>query len=160
MVAGVLAVAGVSPAASAPSAGWKFARWGMTPAQLGAASHGAVPAGEGARYAAMTGEYAMGQFKFSVAFDYAPPRADPGDIDPRTLQLNAVQLRLDSASGACAELEAYLGAVYGKPDRTLPGGPAGLLWNSKVLGDDVTYYSWDQQKTCSVMYMTLGGHDN
>jgi hypothetical protein len=158
MVGALVAVCvGLSSAIAAQSSGWQFARWGMTPMQLGAASHGGVPAGEGSTYDQMTGEYAMGRFKFDVGFAYAPRRDDPGNNDPNNLQLNAVQLNLDFASGTCAELKDYLKTLYGKPDRTFARGPGGMLWNRKAIGDDVEYYAFDDKKLCTVTYMTLGG---
>src|SRR5579872_6450378 len=135
------ALAGAQAAQFAPSGGWEFARWGMNPDELRAASHGAVSAGN-ASYDLLRREYSMAKFKFNVVFDYVPPRDDPGNTNPEALKLDAVLLNLDLKSGRCAELTTYLQGIYGKPDRTFASGPAGLLWSSAKLGDDIEYYTW------------------
>ena len=159
LVAGgcLLALAAGAGSPSVSSTGWDFAKWGMTPAQLRAASHGTVPVNN-AGYDTMKGEYSMGKFKFDVQFDYIPPADDPGNQDPKFLKLNAVLLDMNANSGSCTDLTAYLTTAYGKPDRTFSAGPAGYLWSNKKIGD-VQYSTWDKNKTCSVMYMPQGGHD-
>ena len=156
--AGLVATSAVAAPASpqAPTPGWQFVRWGMTPAELRAASNGAVPANTDPGYDRMKGEYAMGKFKFDVVFDYHPPANDPGNTDPSTLGLDAVMLDLNLKSGSCAKLEAYLKTLYGPPDRTADKGPAGDTWSRKDIGDDVSYSTFDPKKACSVMYMALG----
>ena len=160
MVLGFLAAANAPGAQPAPSPGWEFARWGMTPGQVGAASHGAVPAGEHSSYDTLARQYSMDKFKFNVGFDYKPRPADPGNIDRKNLVLDAVLLNLDFNSGTCADLAAYLHKIYGEPDRTFTAGPTGFLWNRKDIGDDVEYYTWDEHRGCTVMYMPLGGYDS
>jgi hypothetical protein len=98
----------------------------------------------------------MAKFKFDVVFDYAPPRDDPGNTNPNSLKLDAVLLNLDFKSGTCAELTSYLKSIYGKPDRTFASGPTGFLWHRKELGDDIQYSTWNERKSCTVMYMPLG----
>jgi hypothetical protein len=159
LAAAACLLAATAGAGSPPmsSTGWEFAKWGMTPAQLRAASHGAVPKSN-AGYDAMAGKYSMGKFKFDVVLDYSPRAGDPGNYDPRNLIFNAALLNLDASSGSCTDLTAYLETAYGKPDRTFSAGPAGYLWTNKKIGD-VQYSTWDGNKTCSVMYMPFGGHD-
>ena len=158
-VIGLLAtLAGAQAAQPRPSGGWEFARWGMSPEQLRAASRGAVSAGSPG-YDRLSREYSMAKFKFNVVFDYVPPQDDPGSTNPDALKLNAVLLNLDFKSGTCAELTAYLESTYGKPDRTFANGPGGFLWHNKELGDDIEYSTWNEHKSCTVMYMPLGaGH--
>ena len=159
LAAGLLVTSADAPREPpAASPGWEFARWGMTPNQVGAASHGAAPAGKDSRYDTLAREYSMGKFKFNVVFDYKPSPDDPGNTDPRKLFLDAVLLNLDLSSGTCAELADYLRKIYGAPDRTFSAGPAGFLWNRKDIGDDVNYYTWNEHRGCTVMYMTLGGY--
>lgn len=98
----------------------------------------------------------MAKFKFDVVFDYVPPRDDPGNTNSDVLKLDALLLNLDFKSGTCAELTTYLKSTYGKPDRTFASGPAGFLWHRRELGDDIQYFTWNERKSCTVMYMPLG----
>ena len=151
-VAGVLAAfAGAALASSVSPTGWEFAKWGMTSAQVRAASHGAVHQGsaDGA-YDVMPREYIMGQFRFNVTFDYR----SRSNFEPQDLVLEAVSLDLDAKSGTCAQLDAYLRSIYGKPARTSASGPAGDDWSTKQLGD-VSYSTWDGKK-CTLLYMAYG----
>ena len=153
------ALAGAQASSPAvPSKGWEFARWGMSPEQLRAASHGSVPAGNPGSDL-MSRKYSMGKFKFKVVFDYEPPRDDPGNSDLKALKLDAVLLNLDLGSGTCAELTTYLKRIYGKPDQTSASGPAGYFWHNIKLGDDIQYSTWNEYKGCSVMYTPLSAHN-
>jgi hypothetical protein len=155
-IAGLLAVlAGAQAAQFVPPKAWEFARWGMNPEQLRAASRGAVSTGSPG-YDRMIREYSMAKFKFDVVFDYVPPHEDPGNNNPKTLRLDAVLLNLNLKSGTCAELTAYLKNIYGKPNQVFASGPAGFLWHEKELGDDIEYSTWNEHKGCTVMYMPLG----
>jgi len=124
------ALAGAQATQFATSGGWEFARWGMNPDELRAASHGAVSAGN-AGYDLLRREYSMAKFKFNVVFDYVPPHDDPGNTNPDALKLDAVLLSLSLKSGTCSELATYLKSIYGKPDRMFARGPAGFLWHKK-----------------------------
>ena len=155
-VIGLLAaLAGAQAAQIIPSGGWEFARCGMSPEQLRAASRGAVSVGSPG-YGRLSREYSIAKFKFNVVFDYVPPRDDPGNTNPDALKLDAVLLNLDFKSGTCAELTTYLKSTNGTPDRTFASGPAGFLWHTKELGNDIQYFNWNVRKSCTVMYMPLG----
>src|SRR5690348_9931614 len=99
-------LAGAQASQPVRSGGWEFARWGMGPEQLRAASHGAVSESSPG-YDRMSHKYSMAKFKFDVVFDYVPPRDDPGNTNPNSLKLDAVLLNLDFKSGTCAELASY-----------------------------------------------------
>lgn len=144
-----------SPATvAAKTPGWEFARWGMSPAQVRAASRGAVIAAEGG-VDSLTGEYAMGSFRFNVDIDYQPKPDDPGNTAEDNLILDGVVLSLDAKSGSCTALVAYLKTTLGKPDRTTTQGPLNLDWNKKAIGDHITYFSWPD-KSCGVEYGPYG----
>jgi hypothetical protein len=143
-----------SAAMAAKTPGWEFARWGMTPAQVRAASHGVV-IGTVAGVDSLTGDYAMGPFKFNVDIDYQPRPDDPGNSAADNLILGGVVLSLEARSGSCPALAAYLKTIYGKPDRTTTQGPLNLDWRKKAIGDDITYFSWPD-KSCGVRYGPYG----
>ena len=155
VVALLVALRAAQATPSVPSKGWEFVRWGMNPMQLRSASHGAVSAGS-AGYDFLRREYSMDKFKFNVVFDYVPPQNDPGNNNLDTLELNAVLLNLRLESGSCAELATYLKSIYGKPDQAFASGPVGILWHKREFGNDIQYYTWNERKGCSVMYMPLG----
>src|SRR5690242_3041299 len=78
-VIGLLApLAGAQALQPVPSGGWEFAKWGMSPEQLRAASHGVVSKSS-LGYDRMSRQYSMAKFQFNVVFDYVPPRDDPGN---------------------------------------------------------------------------------
>jgi hypothetical protein len=143
-----------SAAMATKTPGWEFARWGMTPAQVRAASHGVV-IGTEAGIDSLTGEYAMGPFKFNVDIDYQPRPDDPGNSAAGNLILGGVVLSLDARTGSCPALAAYLKTIFGKPDRTTTQGPLNLDWRRKAIGDDITYFSWPD-KSCGVRYGPYG----
>src|SRR5690348_3143569 len=87
-VIGLLAPLAGAQAQLVPSGGWEFAKWGMSPEQLRAASHGAVSAGSPG-YDRMSREYSLAKFKFNVVFDYVSPRDDLGTTNPDALKLDA-----------------------------------------------------------------------
>ncbi len=151
MVASSLA-ASTSPAP--PADGWQFARWGMNASELRTASHGRVRKASDGDYDMLAGGYSMGKFRFAVNFDYTGPADDPATTDPTKRGLEAVMLNLDTKSGTCVQLEAYLKTKYGKPTQILTSAPAGARWSTKALGD-IDYSTFDGKK-CSVMYEAFG----
>ena len=155
LVLALVAAPAVALAASpAAPPGWSFAQWGATPAQLRAASHGAVQAGAGGADQ-LKAEYALGAFKFRVAFDYAPKPDNPGDTDADNLVFDGVTLSLDPKSGGCAALAAYLPKLFGKPDRVTTEGPLGIWWYKKDGAYDIDYYSFPD-KSCGIQYGPIG----
>lgn len=135
--------------------GWDFAKWGMTPAQLRAASHGMIsPSGTG-ELDSLNGEYSIGPFKFTVDFNYTPRSDDPGNYSDDNLVFDGVTMGLDLKSGTCAGLAAYLPKVYGKPSRTTTLGPQGYWWYKKDSAYDINYYSWPD-KSCGIEYSPIG----
>jgi hypothetical protein len=148
--------AGAQGASAAKTPGWEFARWGMTPAQVRAASNGTVKATAPGGADSLNAEYVMGSFKFFVDIDYAPRPADPGNSAEDNLVLVGITMALDPTSGSCSDLVAYAKKIFGKPDKTTTQGPLNLDWRKKDLGDDITYYSWPD-KSCGIEYGPLGG---
>jgi len=136
--------------------GWTFAKWGLSPAQLRAASHGTVHAGSGGPDL-LKSEYAVGAFKFRVEFDYGPKPDNPGDTDEDNLVFDGVTMGLDPKSGTCAALAAYLPKVFGKPDRVTSQGPLGLWWYKQDGAYDINYYSFPD-KSCGISYGPVGDH--
>jgi hypothetical protein len=142
-------------ATAAKTPGWEFARWGMTPAQVRAASHGTVKDTAAGSADSLNGEYVMGQFKFFVDIDYAPRPDDPGNSAEDNLILVGINMNLDPKSGSCSELVAYSKKIFGKPDKTTTQGPLYLDWYKKDIGNDIGYYSWPD-KSCGIEYGPLG----
>lgn len=135
--------------------GWTFAKWGLTPAQLRAASHGTVRAGASGSPDQLNEEYAIGAFKFRVEFNYAPKPDNPGDTDEDNLVLDGITMGLDLKSGDCAALAAYLPKAFGKPDRVTRQGPLGYWWYKKGQAYDINYYSFPDRR-CGIAYAPIG----
>lgn len=127
----------------------------MTPAQVRAASHGAVKDTEAGSARSLNGEYAMGHFRFSVDLNYQPRPEDPGNFADDNLVLGGITMSLDDKSGTCTELVVYLTQLFGKPDHATTQGPLNLDWHKKEIGDDITYFSWPD-KSCGVEYGPYG----
>jgi len=135
--------------------GWNFAKWGIAPAQLRAASHGAVSASQSGGPDTLDEPYSIGTFKFTGEFDYMPRREDPGNSAEDNLIFDGITMSLDLHSGTCAQLAAYLPEVFGKPDRTTKEGQVGYWWYKKDQAYDINYYSWPD-RSCGIEYSPIG----
>jgi hypothetical protein len=156
MVLSLVAAPTVALAASAAAPpGWDFVKWGMTPTQLRAASHGTVHPDKSGDLDFLNGEYSIGTFKFTVEFGYSSRPDDPGNFAQDNLVFDGITMGLDLKSGTCAGLAAYLPRVFGKPDRTTTEGPQGYWWYKKDLAYDINYYSWPD-KSCGIEYSPIG----
>jgi len=155
LAAALLSVLVAPTTVLAASPGWEFARWGMTPAEVRAASHGSVRAGESSGYDTLDGEYPMGRFKFAVVFNYEPHPDDPGNSSESNLRLGGVGMKLDLKSGACAQLGAYLTRRLGHPDHATTEGPPAYKWRKQDLGDEIDYTSWPDG-SCGIQYSPIG----
>lgn len=111
-------------------ADWQYTRWGMTPAEVAAASNGMVEVGtgdlkdayDGAQIGA-TGTYAAGKFRFQASFYFIGGK------------LADVHLRL--VGGDPYALKASLLGVYGKPFSDVEGGFDVTTWHDQPKNNRV-----------------------
>jgi hypothetical protein len=146
-LAGALAVLAASTAAASPpqGAGWTFAHWGMTPAQVRTASAGKVHADpDMADNDILDGDTAIGAMKFMVRFGYEHGR------------LASVTLDIDSgldADNPCAPVRAWLKKTYGAPALTSEGGYNNQEWPDRKTGNTVQLSFLGQGETvCHLIY--------
>lgn len=100
---------------TAAKADWQYTRWGMTPAQVAAASGGKVLAGVGrpgdrvdGQEVGAIGSYTSGVFKFEAVFYFVGGRL--------------ADIRLNLIAGDRYALKSSLDGVYGRPFRESGGG--------------------------------------
>jgi hypothetical protein len=109
-----IAFVGLACVATPAMADWQYTRWGMTPAQVAVASHGAATTGNGepgervqGQEVGATGTYASGDFKFRSVFYF-----DRGKL---------VDIRLKLIGGNQNDLRNSLDGLYGKPFKEYKG---------------------------------------
>lgn len=107
-IAGGLACVGLALGGSAARADWQYTRWGMTPGQVVAASHGAVSTSSGdpgdhveGEEVGASGTYASGDFKFRAVFYFINDKL--------------ADIRLKLLGSDPYALKNSLDGVYGKP---------------------------------------------
>jgi hypothetical protein len=142
----IIAVAAISAAAPA-QAHWQFTRWGMTPAQVMAASSGTARKGEGDASAQgdatrqVVGDYAAGSFKFAVSYWF-----DGSGLARITMS------QKDDAM--CRELQRDLTARYGEPVEYEGGSVQRRMWADKPSGNRVVLISTNLA-FCELQYAPL-----
>jgi hypothetical protein len=116
--------------ATSAEANWQYTKWGMTPAQVITASHGAVgwrpvknPKADG-RANEVGGSYIADNRTFDVSFDF------------RNGRLSSVALETDM----CATLLPDLETKYGEPQILADGSFPEWRWRDKIRNDDVVLF--------------------
>lgn len=129
-----------------PTPGWQYARWGMTPSEVAAASSGRVvvvedssPAGRrGQTLAEGTAE--AGPFSLNAKFGFHNGR------------LSGVYLTA-AGQADCGNLANALDDLYGPEDRTSVRDDSFRSWRLPELNTAVAYYS--EGATCSLRYTAI-----
>lgn len=127
----MLAVAsGLVTFASPANAHWQYTKWGMTPAQLIAASEGRAEVGSGAKSAQgedtldAKGSFTTGDYNFDADFWFGASG----------LSMVALKLRDDMQ---CLSLQRDLLAKYGEPVEFSGGTVQRRMWSDKVASNRV-----------------------
>jgi len=122
------AAAGAATAAQ-PAGGWEFAHWGMTRAEVRAASAGKAHQHDDTNDT-VDGGASVGPFKLQVLLQYASPDDDAG--------LTMVILALDGPDRECPALRPYLAKTYAAPGEAWAHGMySGFSWTDAKGGNQV-----------------------
>lgn len=132
IVAGALALALAAPA----GAGWQSTEWGMTPAQVVAASQGRAMLNTGSsgqkisgdtRTVQATGTHVSGEHRFETTFYF---RNDT--------RLALIKMELKEAPTGCGPLNADLQKLYGKPVKEEKSSVVTFIhWDDKAKNNRV-----------------------
>jgi hypothetical protein len=115
----------------------------MTRAQVQAASNGALHSTDDPTTDAVTGDYRLAGFKFTVHLQF-----EGG-------QLSEVTMNLDGTLRQCSALGAYLKRAYGPPQTAGEGGYDSIGWADNATGNLVTYSTLSGGVVCEVVYDPL-----
>jgi hypothetical protein len=121
MVAAAVLAAAV---AATPAGGWSFAHWGMTRAEVRAASGGKLGDGGDADTDNLAGGASVAGFAFAVSLTYADGRLS--QIDFRLLN-----------PGRCPALGDYLKKTYGRAGAERMGGYPTVGWTDRRGGNEI-----------------------
>ncbi|HVN01085.1 MAG TPA: hypothetical protein VMT68_12820 [Caulobacteraceae bacterium] len=123
--------------------GWSFAHWGMTRAEVEAASDGKTHAGDDDVSDTVDGDYMLGGFKFQVqlAFDDATHLAE-------------VKLTPAFPPKQCGALKAFLRDKLGAPTLEADTGGKTTWWRDERNSNAVEF-SQQSGQVCSLAYHPL-----
>lgn len=134
-------------AAVPASAHWQYARWGMTPVQVVAASGGKAQAASGDKSAQgdvnrdAAGAYSVGGRSFRTSFWF-----DASGLEKVTLS--------PDGEPRCLDLRRDLLAKYGEPVERNPGSVERLMWADKAAGNRIVIIT-DGDSFCELQYAPL-----
>jgi hypothetical protein len=123
--------------------GLMFAHWGMTRAEVEAASDGKTHAADELGADTVDGDYVLGGFKFGVELVF--------DEDTH---LKEVKLKPDFPPKQCAALKAYLRDKLGAPTLEGDAGYKTTWWRDEPHGNAVEFAAMSGQ-VCSLSYQPL-----
>lgn len=133
------------------SANWQFTRWGMTPAEVAAASKGSVIESTGSPGEAIkgytigdTGSYELGSYHFDAVFYFDQSG------------LTMIRLKMDPAGeDACLALMADMEGSYGKPfDLNNIFDIRGDIWHD-TKSNNAVWVTIRDRTACDLQYRPL-----
>lgn len=142
-----IAFATLALGATAAPAHWQYTKWGMTPAQVAAASKGKVAApADPAEKAGNVGTYESGGRTFEAKFYYARGK------------LSEIMLYSEPGN-SCYQLRRDLEGLYGEPMSRRDNPVLAMYkWRDTKKGNVVTWSAIGGSR-CILQYEGLGGVD-
>jgi hypothetical protein len=147
MLKWIIAAVGISSFATPVEAHWQWTRWGMTPAQVVAASTGSAELGSGEKSVqgdatkGAVGRYEAGDYHFGVNYWF------------NTSGLSMVSLSLHD-DAQCLGLQRDLLAKYGDPVEHSGGAFQRRMWADKTASNRVVLVS-TEVGFCELQYAAL-----
>ena len=130
-------------------ADWQYARWGMSPEQVIAASKGVAARAENltvvrnGERVLLTAPYATNNIVFVVYFWFAVG-------EPR---LARISLGTQYAED-CPNVRSLLSSIYGAPQASDPGPPSSLRWRSDATGNFIAFSQYGDTR-CVLDYYPI-----
>jgi|HubBroStandDraft_5_1064220.scaffolds.fasta_scaffold191871_2 hypothetical protein len=122
--------------------GWTFARWGMTRAEVEAASNGVSNPTAQDNEDSVTGEQAIGAFRFQVTLEFQDDH------------LSEIRFAPTFPPKKCAALRGYLGDTYGRPALEDNTGAKISWWRDLPNANTIRYAMLDGGG-CSLSYQPM-----
>lgn len=140
------------------SAGWQYAQWGMSAAEVARASAGRASAIADSEQESRSNEASLAKLTAAFKSGSLAFRAD-FLFDRGNERLNRVALKLDDGS-RCASLQESLAQKYGKPLESLDEPAIKRFdWHDKAKGNGVRYV-YIGPSSCFLDYFPLANEDN